>query len=64
MTDQRFLIKCDCEECNCGNATPDGVCYECVKGLHVRDREREILREKVNGSEPWDDGHGYSWPPT
>ena len=64
MTDQRFLIKCDCEECNCPTATTEGVCYECEKGLHVRDREKETLRNKANGSEPWDDGHGDSWPPT
>lgn len=46
------LIKCACEECNCEFATPDGVCYECQKGLHVRDREREILRNKPREIQP------------
>jgi len=45
-------IKCDCEECNCDNATCDQVCYECQRGLHVRDREAEGLRDKSRESQP------------
>lgn len=46
------LIKCACEECNCEFATPDGVCYECERGLHVRDREREAMRNKPREIQP------------
>ena len=46
MVEQNFLIKCACEECRCEFATPDGICYECSRGLHVRDREREMERIK------------------
>ncbi len=46
MVEQKFLIKCECEECRCENATTDGVCYECEKGLHVRDREMEMEPSK------------------
>ncbi len=28
-------IKCDCEKCDCETATTEGVCYECVRGLHA-----------------------------
>lgn len=35
MTDPKYLIKCSCEECNCPSATVDGVCFECIRGLHV-----------------------------
>jgi hypothetical protein len=47
MSEKRFLIKCDCGECNCENATPDGVCHECQSGLHVRDREAEMDGPKL-----------------
>jgi hypothetical protein len=29
-----YLIKCECEECRCENATPDGVCMQCQQGDH------------------------------
>ncbi len=35
MTDEKYLIKCACEECNCPSATTDEVCFECLRGLHV-----------------------------
>lgn len=52
--DKRFLIKCDCERCNCPSATTDGVCYECTNGFHVTHwhdgevvRAKEIARREV-----------------
>lgn len=44
---EKPLSKCDCEECDCDNATPDGVCFECQRGLHARDREGKIIREQT-----------------
>jgi len=45
MDERRFLIKCDCDECNCESATPDGVCYECSRGLHRAEREYKASLE-------------------
>lgn len=37
--------KCECPECNCPSATTEGVCYECVAGLHVTHwKEGEVVR--------------------
>jgi len=45
MSDERYLIKCDCEECNCPAATTDGVCYECVRGFHATHyQDGEVVR--------------------
>jgi len=40
---QTPLIKCECEKCNCDNATAAdyGVCYECSRGLHATSKWKE-----------------------
>jgi hypothetical protein len=45
-------IKCECSRCNCSNATSEGVCYECTRGLHATgqwkggDQVRELTEFK------------------
>ncbi len=43
---QMPLIKCECEECNCDNATAAdfGVCYECSSGLHATSKWKDGVK--------------------
>ena len=50
---QAPLIKCECEECNCDNATAadHGVCYECSSGLHATSKWKDgvKVRKQADG---------------